>query len=294
MVLVAILLLSVAWSMLINVVNPLSQPAFGGTQAYALNLGCFIFGIGSFITPVGVAVLVRRLALRKTLLLLASSGILVAALAFGTAFPAVAPPAATEAAAAAPGLGVLLGDGVMWLCALALFFYMPAEATMATWATTYVTDKGMKEGSASLLLSGFWIAYTASRLVAAFALPKGAETITILVLSVVGIAFWVAVVLCKGPALAAALVIAVGVVFAPIYPTVLAVLLGHFDPSLHGRAIGLFFTLGGLGCTVLPMLIGAYARRTSVQRGFILAVASVTGLAVIALLLHLQIGSPAR
>jgi fucose permease len=84
------------------------------------------------------------------------------------------------------------------------------------------------------------------------------------------------------------LVITVGLIFGPIYPTLVAILLGHFDPSLHGRAIGLFFTLGGLGCTVLPMMIGAYARRTSVQRGFILATASNAGLALIALLLLWQ------
>jgi fucose permease len=313
MVLVAVLLLSAAWATLINVVNPLSLPAFGGSEAYALNLGCFIFGIGSFVTPVGVAFLVRRLELRNTLLLLAASGVVVAVLGCAADFPSLAPAQAKpaqattathpdspgaaaasvrgpEAASPAPGLGTLLRDPVMWLCALALFFYMPAEATMAAWATTYVTDKGMKEGSASALLSGFWIAYTATRLVTALTLPKGSETLAVLVLSLVSVGAWVAVVLCRGRRLAAALVIAVGVIFGPIYPTLLAVLLKHFDfaPSLHGRAIGLFFTLGGLGCTAIPMLIGAYARRTSVQRGFLLAAASAAGLALIALLLHLR------
>jgi fucose permease len=290
MVLAATVLLSAAWATLINVVNPLSLFAFGGTAAYAINLGCFIFGVGSFVTPLGVAFLVRRLALRNTLLLLATTGIVIAVLACGTHFPAPAPVSAQQAGttAAAPGLGTLLGDAVMWLCALALFFYMPAEATMAAWATTYVTDKGMKEGSASALLSGFWIAYTASRLVTALTLPKGSETLVILGLSVVSVGVWVAVVLCRGRGLTAALVIAVGVIFGPIYPTLVAVLLGHFPASLHGRAIGLFFTLGGLGCTALPMLIGAYARRTSVQRGFILAAASAAGLALIALLLYMK------
>lgn len=290
MVLAATVLLSAAWATLINVVNPLSLPAFGGSAAYAINLGCFIFGVGSFVTPLGVAFLVRRLALRKTLLLLATTGIVIGVLACVAHLPAPAPAPAQQAgtAAAATGLATLLGDAVMWLCALALFFYMPAEATMAAWATTYVTDKGMKEGSASALLSGFWIAYTASRLVTALTLPKGSETLVILGLSLVSVGVWAAVVLCRGRVLTAALVIAVGVIFGPIYPTLVAVLLGHFAESLHGRAIGLFFTLGGLGCTALPMLIGAYARRTSVQRGFILAAASAAGLAVIALLLHVK------
>jgi fucose permease len=107
----------------------------------------------------------------------------------------------------------------------------------------------------------------------------------ILVLSIISFLAWVAVVLCRSSGLAGALVVLVGTIFGPIYPTLLAVLLGHFDPSLHGRAIGLFFTLGGLGCTVLPMMIGAYAKRTSVQRGFILAAASNAGLVLITLLL---------
>lgn len=279
MAVVAVLLLSAGWAALINVVNPLSLPAFGGTEAYAINLGCFIFGIGSFATPLGVAYLVRRLELRGTLLLLSVSGLIMAAVACAASFPMVPP--------GALGFGALLRDPVMWLCALALFFYMPAEATMAAWATTYLGDKGLREGAASALLSGFWLVYTASRLVAALAIPKGSETTVILALSLVALAGWAAVVLCRGRRLAATLVIAIGVIFGPIYPTLVAVLLKQFDKSLHGRAIGLFFTLGGLGCTAIPMLIGAYARRTSVQRGFLLAAASAAGLCLIALLLKL-------
>ena len=326
MVLLAILTLSAGWAALINVVNPLSQPAFGGSQAFAINLGCFIFGIGSFVTPLGVAFLVRRLELRGTLSLLSISGLVMAALACAAEFPPIAPPkpkegvapagapapkdAAKPAAspeapkggpatppsapaiareavkqAPAPGLSTLLGSTVLWLLALALFFYMPAEATMATWATTYVTDKGLKEGSAALLLSAFWLAYTASRLVAALTMPTGAEAIVIYALSIVSLAVWVGVLLCRGRRLAVVLVMAVGVVFGPLYPTLVAVLLAEFDAALQGRAMAIFFTLGGLGCTVIPMLIGAYARRRGVQRAFLLAVVSVAALCFVALML---------
>jgi len=281
MVLAAVLLLSAGWAALINIVNPLQLPAFGGEKAYATNMGCFIFGIGSFVTPLGVAFLIRRLDLRRTLLLLSVSGPVMAALACAAEYPA------REAAGqvAAPGLGVLLGSPVMWLLALALFFYMPAEATMAAWATTYLGERGMKEGAASGLLSGFWLAYTASRLVAALTIPKGMETLVIYTLSVLSLGVWVGVVCCRGRILAAVLVMAVGIAFGPLYPTFMAVLLGHFREELHGRAVAVFFTLGGLGCTVIPMLIGAYARRKGVQRGFILAATSVAALCLVAFLL---------
>jgi hypothetical protein len=45
------------------------------------------------------------------------------------------------------------------------------------------------------------------------------------------------------------------------------------QPSLHGRVVGLFFCIGGIGWTGIPILIGAYARRTSVQRAFVIATA---------------------
>ena len=70
--------------------------------------------------------------------------------------------------------------------------------------------------------------------------------------------------------------------------SMMAVLLGHFPDSLHGRAVGLFFAIGGVGWTVIPILIGAYARRTSLQRGFTVAVGAALGLSGVAAALFLR------
>ena len=43
---------------------------------------------------------------------------------------------------------------------------------------------------------------------------------------------------------------------------------------------------GGIGWTTIPMLIGAYAGRTSVQKSFRVAAASAVGLCVIATILR--------
>ena len=74
------------------------------------------------------------------------------------------------------------------------------------------------------------------------------------------------------------LVLIAGFVFGPIMPTSMAVLLGHFDEAYYGRAIGLFFAIGGIGWTTVPLLMGAYARRTTVQQSFLVAVGSAVGL----------------
>jgi fucose permease len=146
------------------------------------------------------------------------------------------------------------------------------------------------EATASGLLSGFWLAFMLSRLAAAFGLPAGRETTLILVLALACVAVMLGVVFSRRPATAMALVVAAGAIFGPIFPTLMAVLLAHFAPAVHGRAVGLLFAIGGVGWTLIPVLIGTYARRAGVQRGFAIAVAAAVGLSLIALLLVMRGG----
>ena len=288
--LAGVLLLSAGWSLLVNVGNVLTPFAFPGDLAYATNLANVFFGLGAFLTPLAVAFLVSRSSLPRAVSLLGLLALVPALLALGVDFGVVADAPKSEAATSNAGFSQVVGDGVMWLCALALFFYAPLEASMGAWATTYLGDQGFGKRAASGLLSGFWLAFMAARLVTALlvtvlGLPAEARPVLILALALVSVVVLAVVVLGRGGLVAAATVIAAGLVFGPIFPTIMAVVLGHFDASLHGRAVGWLFTIGGLGWTIVPMLIGAYARRTSVQRGFAFAVASAAGLAVVAILL---------
>jgi fucose permease len=110
----------------------------------------------------------------------------------------------------------------------------------------------------------------------------------ILAFALASVAVLAGVVWGRGRGMAVAMVVAAGLIFGPIFPTIMAVLLGHFDKSLHGRAVGLFFAIGGIGWTTIPMMMGAYARRTSVQRGFVIAVGAAAGLVATAAVLHLM------
>jgi fucose permease len=173
---------------------------------------------------------------------------------------------------------VLLGDPLLWLCAFVFFFYSPLEATVGAWATTYLGDKGLPVGTAAGVLSAYWLSAMATQLLTAFCLPAGWESLLLLALS--GACVWVliGIVWSRRRGVAVALVIGAGLVFGPIMPTNMAVLLGHFDQSFHGRAVGLLFAVGGLGWTTVPLLMGAYARRTSVQQSFLIAAGSAVGL----------------
>ena len=301
--LLAVLLLSIGWSALINVLNVLMQAAFGGTQTYAMNLGNFFFGFGAFLTPLVIAFLLRRAGFAPALLVLAVLALVSGVLAFGVDFEGlstaaggktVAQPAAAEPALA--GIALLLGHPIMWLCALGLLFYAPLEATMAAWATTYLGDRGLSETVAAGLLSVFWLAFMTTRLatallVDAFPLPQEGPTMLIIVLAGLCVLVWAGVVFSHSRAMAVAMVVAAGLVYGPTFPTLVGALLQNLAeyPSLHGRAVGLFFAIGGIGWSAIPMLIGAYARRHGVQRGFLIGAAAAVGLLVIAVALHLKV-----
>jgi fucose permease len=188
-------------------------------------------------------------------------------------------------------LAGLLANPIMWLAALGLLFYAPMEATMAAWATTYLGDKGAPEGEAATWLSGFWLAFMGTRLatalaVANFGLATGGDTILIIGLSVLCILVWAGAVASPTKLIAGLMVVAAGAVFGPTFPTIIGVLLGNVHPELGGRAVGLFFAVGGIGWSIIPIMIGTIAQKSGVQRGFMVAVGSAVGLTVIAIILH--------
>lgn len=296
--LLAVLMLSAAWSGQINVVNVIQFKAFHGEPAFVTNLANFFFGLGAFLTPLVVAFMLRKSGFTPAMAVLAGFMTLVAITALTVDFTEFYPPVAADAAEIVanrsvsanqpqPGIETLLGDPVLWLAAMGLFFLSPIEVGVTTWITTFLGENGLSESAATKVLSIFWLIYMFSRLGAAFAVPAGGETVTILIGSLLCIAVLAGMVFSRSGKMAVAMVALSAVIFAPLFPTIIAVLLSHFPESLHGRAVGIFFAVGGLGWTLIPMLIGAYAQRTSIQRGFLLAMLSAVGLTIVALLLLL-------
>jgi fucose permease len=286
--LAAVLLLSTGWSLQANVGNVLAPLAFPGGLTSATNLSNVIFGLGAFLTPLGVMALVRKTSLALALSALGLFCCLPALLALGIDFSALVP-ATTSAAEAgsAASMSDLLTVPIVWLCSLAFFCYGPLEASVSAWATSYLSEHGVAEPVAARLLSGFWLAFMLSRLLTALGLPAGREAILVLVLSVASAGVLIGIVISRSRRAAMVLVVAAGLVFGPIFPTLLAILLGQTPATLHGRVVGLFFAVGGVGWTLIPLLIGAYASRTSVQRSFRIAAATAGGLILFAVLLAL-------
>jgi fucose permease len=279
------MLLSAGWALLINVGNTLVPEAFPGTEAQANNFANVFFGLGAFLTPLTVALALKRSSWTATLLGLAALPLILGVLALQLNLRVAAD---ADAGGRDVAFLELLADPMQWVLGLALACYGPLEASMGAWTTTYLRERGVGEDRSNALLSGFWLAFMAARLAAALGLGlvgPGRERWLLLGLAIGCVAVLSGIVASRRAATAMFLVLAAGLMFGPIFPTLMGQLHAHFPKAAFGRAVGLFFAIGGLGWTFLPMLIGAYANKVGVQRAFVLAVAAACGLVGVSLVL---------
>jgi fucose permease len=92
--------------------------------------------------------------------------------------------------------------------------------------------------------------------------------------------------------MAIAAVMLTGLVFAPIFPTIVGVTFAKFDPSLYGSIFGIMFSVGLLGATFVPKIIGNLSAGATVQQSLLIVLAMAVALFVISLFLN--VGSKAN
>ncbi len=272
---IAVLLLGVGWSSLVNVLNVLQGDAFlplfgeGAPLSSAMNFGDFIFGMGAFIMPIASAFLLYKIQFRKTFLSFA----LLICVPLLFVFLVDWEPLTVQAVEHLElGIGTLLADTKVLILCLAFFFYVGIEACSALWATTLMIDRGLSVRKATTYLSVFWLTFTFARLVAAFTIPAGQDLPILTALAIGCIVCTVVLAISKSSSTTLMAIIAIALVMAPIFPILIAQLLGYVNtelgPELGGRSVGLFFSIGGFGWALVPLVVGKVAQRFSVQKAF--------------------------
>ena len=292
MAVLSVLLLGTGWSALVNVLNVLQGPSFLPleeikTLSNAMNLGDFVFGMGAFLMPIVVGYSLRRMGLRSTFVVFASLMIIPLVLSFMIDWQRIAP---AEAVASSFTFSDLLQDRVVWICCIAFLFHVPVEACVATWATTLMIDRGVTEKKSNLLLSAFWLTFTLSRLIAALSIPKGTDHAVVIGLAVIMLVVVLGLVISRVKAQTTTLLILAGLILGPIFPILIAQLVGHVSaelPGMEGRAIGLFFCIGGIGWAGIPFIVGKLADRLGLQKSFLAVAACSAGLVVMCTVLYL-------
>jgi len=293
--LAAVLLLGIGWAAQVNVGNVLMRVAVPADRPqseliWAANFFDFVFGLGALVTPLVLGLLLKKLQYSKGLVTLAV--VVAIPLVLGL-FAEMNPPAAEPAPGAAAqqsGMGALISNPLIWVLGFAFLFFVPLETSVAGWATTLIqrqtpSDVPPEQANrfASLTLSAFWFGFTGSRLVVSILgafgimtrmLGKTNEQRLLVIMGVACVLLMLALALTKGRTMTHALILLAGMACGPVFPTMMAVVLLSVPPETMGRAVGFFFFFASVGWTVVPMLIGAVARKSDIQKGFLVAAAS--------------------
>ena len=298
--LIAVVLLGIGWAAQVNVSNVLMRVAVPADSpreqlVWATNFFDFVFGFGAFVTPMVLAVILRRLGYSRGLVVLAV--VATAPVVLGV-FAEMQPAAAAVVAArpdASPGApasgsAALLSSPLFWVLGFAFLFFVPLETSVAGWATTLVlrqTPSHVPEARAkrfaALTLSGFWLGFTGSRLLVSILgatgvltglLGRSNEQGLLVAMGVACVSLMLALAFVKGRLATSTTVLLAGLACGPVFPTMMAVVLLSVQPDTMGRAVGFFFSFASVGWTVIPMIIGVVARKTDIQRGFLVAAGS--------------------
>ncbi len=189
----------------------------------------------------------------------------------------------------------VLAEGPVIVAALALFCYVSLESTMNTWLKPYLTEVfSGNAATAGWILGLFGLFMMIGRfIVSAIKNLTAIGTKIIAIMAVVSIATILLMIWTPNPATAVIAVIFTGLAFAPIFPTVVGVTFAKYEPHLYGSIFGMIFSIGLLGGTFVPKIIGDLAVGKTVQQSLPIAAVMAAILVVIALVMS-KVGKKAE
>ena len=279
-----------AGAMCLNTVGNTLVPVVlfdGKDPARASNFGNAFFGLGYVITPLLFSLLAgSALGYRTGVYLLGGVFLVFLVVALSSTYPRVSTGYQFSLA-----LKMLRTRAVL-IAALALFCYISLEISMATWSKPYMTELFGGAGNpgavarAGLILSLFGAAMMVGRFLTS--MVKNLTQIgvrLIAAMALVAMAAILVMILTQVPAVAIVAVVLSGLVFAPIFPTIVGVTFAKFEPAFYGSIFGIVFAVGLLGGTFVPQIVGSLSVGATIQQSLLIVLAMAAALFVISLFL---------
>ena len=290
LVLVAAVLLGIG-AICCNTVGNTLLPVvlFGGKEpSRASNFGNAFVGLAFVLVPLAIVTLINDLgwSYEMTLSIIAGAVMVFAVFAFVSTYPRVS--TGFELAKAVR----LLSHPLVLLAAVALVCYIGLEFSMNTWIKPLMTelyeqaDNANAVRDAGRVLALFGLAMAVGRFLTS--LVKNLSQIGTFVIAggaLVGIGSIVLMAYTGNPKLATLAVLATGLAFAPMFPTIVGVTFSKYDAGLYGSIFGIIFSIGLLGSMILPKLIGSLSVDKTVQQSLPIAAIISGALLVVALLM---------
>ncbi|MDI6849635.1 MAG: MFS transporter [Candidatus Saccharicenans sp.] len=261
MVMLSVVFLGLAGGVLNGGSNALVNDLHPRRRAAALNFLGIFFGFGAMLVPLIIGGFLKQLGLRPVVLI--PAGLSLAPFVLFSIFSFPRP----KLAQGFPLKDVkhITSSGLLWLTAFILFFQSGNEFSIGGWLSSYFQERySFSLSHSALVLSGYWFFLIVGRFIyPALNRVWKRETVVLAgaflaLVAVTGLIFSPD----GRPAVMLALLVGLG--FAAIYPTTLAVI-GEKFPQFSGTAFSLAISTGLLGGMLSPWLIGRVSQNHSLR-----------------------------
>jgi fucose permease len=258
--------------------NALVADLYPQNRGSMLNVLGIFFGFGALFIPLLAASITGMMSIPQLLLIAATLAAVCAVAYLLMAFP---PPREAVGFSLLASIKAVRIPGVL-LFGFILFFQSGNESTIGGWTSTYVVSIGAQPTTATWILAFYWAAMMLGRFVSAKLLQYVTKARLILA-SGIGSAIGCTVMLASHEiAVIAAGVIIIGLSFAAIYPTTLAIAADRYE-HLAGTIFGLLFAMGLIGGMLFPWIVGQLAQRQhSVRPGMLVPLIGGLAIAIVA------------
>ncbi|MCK4930600.1 MAG: MFS transporter [Candidatus Aminicenantes bacterium] len=267
-VLVAAIILGFGGGGLNGGTNALTSDIHPDRRATALNLLGIFFGFGALTIPFLIGAFLGRVGL-DPILMFATFLSLIPFILF-VSFPFPKPK--HEQGFPLLEAKKVVKHPLLWLCGILLFFQSGNEFMVGGWISTYLNEHfGLTPTTASFLLAGYWAAIMSGRLVSTKVVKfmKNEK----LILGSAFLSLFAAILIVAAPSkeLSSLGVVLIGLGFAAVFPTTLAIA-GEAFPSFTGTAFGIIFVIALTGGMLSPWLAGKIAHVYNIQRAMFIPI----------------------
>jgi len=261
--------------------NALTNDIHPEKRSSALNLLGIFFGFGALTIPFLIGAVLDKVGLQSILILAIFLSLVPFFLFLVFSFPRPKHEQRFPLSRAA----LVIKNPLLWLCGFLLFFQSGNEFTIGGWISTYLNEYfGLTPKTASFLLAGYWAAIMAGRFLSS-RLAKAIKNESLILLSGL-ISLTAAILLVISPSrfLAGLASVAIGLGFAAIFPTTLAVVGGAF-PRFSGTAFSVVFVVALAGGMTCPWLAGKLAYAYSIKQGMFIPVFNCSMIIILLILI---------
>ncbi len=238
--------------------NVMVSRTFTEKNASTMNLLHFFFGLGAFIGPALVSLMLRFF----------NQGILTLWLAVGMmvilslAVTRLENPPRVQSSDG--GNGSVYKSLILWLLSVVILLYVGLENGLGGWVTTFMNQTtSLNLEKAALVSSGFWGALTIGRLLGAVLGSKiSQKSLLIISLAAAAMMGFVFALTVGGVLPSIASVLLIGFFTGSVYPTVMSLVTTAF-PESPGKAASVIAAMGSIGGMLIPLAQGYLQEQVS-------------------------------